>query len=236
MAIAETDDLASVGHDSGAEAAERAAIEAVPERYRVNLDELAALLDKSTNTLRSYIKQFPADPRDPTAFCFPILSAGTHGRSYVFDARAVRAFFDELVRRDRAAAEQRKADVNGLRLELFGGQVADDDAELARLTPSEQKIFLQGERLAIELRKQRGELCQAAEVEDAAAAWAAAVQQEVMIASTTIAADLELDREGLQLVERALADALRRAASVGRKALVSAGVASFAEGASDAAD
>ncbi|MEQ9330276.1 hypothetical protein [Thalassobaculum sp.] len=197
------------------DAAERAAIDAVPERYRVNLDELAAVVDKSTNTLRAYMRQFPDD--------FPMLSRGTHGRAYLFDSRAVVGFFRDLDRREAEANERRREEVKGLRLELLGGETAGADAEALRLSPRDRRELLYAEELANRIARHRKEHCRAADVEETAAAWAAAIQQEMQVLIEDIATDLDLGREARLDLERRLGVALDRAAAAGRAAVSGGG-------------
>jgi phage terminase Nu1 subunit (DNA packaging protein) len=192
---------------------DRAAIDAVPERYRVNLSGLEAVVGRSTNTIRADMRRFAED--------YPVVYRGTNGRDYVFDARAVVAFYADQAEKEREAEAAEQERIKGLRLELLGGDSVDE--KTVDLSPKDKRELYQAEYYAGQVRRQRGELVRAAEVEDGLRVWNARVRDEMLAAGARIVEDLALDREQSRRVEAIIADALRAAAASARTAFTEVG-------------
>lgn len=209
MALDDLDDLA-VGSASDED---RAAIEAVPERYRVNLTALAQVVGRTTVTIREDMRRH--------GDAFPVVYRGSNGRDYVFDARVVAGFYRDLEEAERRRREEDEERVRGLRLELLGGESVDEGT--VDLSPKDKRELLQAEYLAGQVRRQRGELVRAAEVEDCARLWNARVREEMTSAGARIVEELALDREAARRVEGLIADALRAASSSAAKSFAELG-------------
>lgn len=204
----------NAGGDAGYSAADDAALAAVPEQFRVNLDQLAQVVGRTTNTIRSDITKH--------ATRFPIVVRGSNGVGYVFDARAVTAFYADLAAEDEARRIADEERVRGLRLALMGGSSVDD--ETAALSPKDRRETLQAEYYATQVQQQRGELVRADQVEDAARVWNARVRDEMLAAAARIAEELALDREDARKVEGQISKGLRQAAASAAKVFQESGV------------
>lgn len=200
--------------DADFSASERADLAAVPEQFRVNMDQLAHIVGRTTNTIRSDMGKHSDK--------FPVVVRGSNGVGYVFDARAVTAFYTALAEEEEARRVADEERIRGLRLDLMGGSSVDE--ETATLSPKERRETLQAEYFAAQLQQQRGELVRAAAVEDAARVWNARVRDEMLAAAGRIAEDLALDREASRKVEMQIVKSLRQAASSAAKAFKESGV------------
>lgn len=125
----------------------------------VNMTELAAVLDTSETTIRKMIAAHDD---------FPIVERGDKGVSYVFDAVAVKAWLDGHREAEEEARRLRSDELQQLRMELFGDDLASDDG--AGLTPGERQKEIAAEIAATKLAEARGELTRAVDVERAVSA------------------------------------------------------------------
>ncbi|RDD60478.1 DUF1441 family protein [Ferruginivarius sediminum] len=176
------------------------------EAYVVNMGELVELLAGSElayseTTLRKLIDRH-AD--------FPLLERGTNGRSYKFYAPDVVAW----LRKYNAEAEQERADrtdqLAQMRLDLVGGGA--DGAADYRLSGKQRREEYDAELAAIKLRREKGELVEAAEIERIATDAFAALRHELMALPDNLARTAGLSREVRNKVDELVRGALTRCA------------------------
>ena len=160
------------------------------ESDTVNLRELAEIMGVSDNTLRELIR---ADGS------FPVLSRGSHGVPYEFSISTVSAWWQEHQEQIKAEQDRRQEELEQFRLELFGGQVADETQ--AGLTAAEIAKEIEAELNALKLAKVRGEYVVKADVERCVAFAFVELRKELMQLGTEIARAL-----GLEATARATVD------------------------------
>lgn len=128
--------------------------------YVVNMGELVEVLAGtdvaySETTLRELIRRHGDQ--------FPCLERGTNGKSYRFDAREVVTFLRRHKAEAERAQDRRAEELAQLRLELTGGSA--DEADDYKLSGRQRKDEIEAELAKDKLRRTRGELLPADEVE-----------------------------------------------------------------------
>lgn len=152
----------------------------------VNKGELARLFRVSVPTIDRWIQQG----------C-PIIEGGSNGVAYQFDVRAVKAWRGEVEERERQAATERQEQLNAAQAELFGA-----GEQLAPQGIDNIVEFLNAERLALMVGKQKGELVAREDVRNDYAAMFGVMRQQMLGWAATLARTAGLTPEQQQEAEK----------------------------------
>lgn len=166
----------------------------------VNLGELAQVVGRSEVTLRKLMARHED---------FPIVSRGSNGVAYLFDARAVMGWLDDHEAADRLANDERRAELAQLQLELSGG-TADGDRVL---TAKERKEALEVAYAEAKWREAQGALIDADLLDRALVDAFAAIRIEVMRLPETLRRVGGLDRDQVVRMDQACRQSLEQAAA-----------------------
>lgn len=122
----------------------------------VNRDQLASALKVSTVTITSWLD-------DDFEGGLPCLERGGNGRAYQFDLDACIAWWRRRDQDHRRIAEETQRAINERQatLDLIGGE---GDSETEGLTAKGRAEYYHAEHLRMKTARERGELCEAAEV------------------------------------------------------------------------
>ena len=175
------------------------------ESFHVNLTECADLLGTTTETLRKIVAKAAENG-------FPIVERGKNGVSYVIDAGAAAEWWSTNKEAREAAQAARASDLHQMRLELFGGELSEDEAERFKMSGRQRREEYEAEMAAIRLSRARGELCDLAEVEQAFAAAIVALRQDLLSLPDRIGKRLSLSRDQRAAIDEMVIAALNRAA------------------------
>jgi phage terminase Nu1 subunit (DNA packaging protein) len=166
----------------------------------INLEQLARGLEMSLPTARKLV-------REPD---FPVVKDGGEGEAWEFDPSAVTHFMRARAERKVQEAREAEAAVEQMRLELVGGLTLN--ADLAGLTPKEQRDAIDAELKAGQLAKQRGELVEAATMYERLADAFTVLRNGIMAVPAKAATALNLDPAAEALIAEQLEAALKAAA------------------------
>lgn len=169
----------------------------------VNQNELAELLDVSLPTLRALI-------RDSN---FPVVSRGSNGIAYEFDAASVARWKSDNADRLEAERVARADELAEMKLDLFGGMTVDPAR--AGMSPRDQAAAIAAEIAATNLARSRRELVPATEVAECLGRAFGILRREMMDIAALVS-----QRHGLDRIVRASLDAAIRAALTKCAALV----------------
>ena len=168
----------------------------------VSLIELQRVVGISDKTLRKLMTE-NAD--------FPVLVRGAPGVEYQFAARDVKAWLDAHEAKLEAAKRERQEQLSQLSLDLLSGESAGE--AFAGLTPSEQKVALENEALAMKLSRERGQLVLARDVEAALERVITTLRQDLLSLPDRMFKMQKVDRDTRAAVLREIEAALDAAAS-----------------------
>lgn len=159
----------------------------------VNQSELAAVLDVSLPTLRDMIKRHDD---------FPVVRRGDNGVAYEFDLVEVKGWMDRHAAAKSEAQDRRQATLAQMRLDVFGDPGEGD--ETTGLSPTERRAEIEAQFRADQLRRARGELLTAAEVDQVLRQALAELAKGLRQIAPAIAREQGLDRPVRLAMEAAI--------------------------------
>lgn len=159
---------------------------------RGSLSELVAMPGMpSEPTLRKMIAEHSE---------FPVVSRGKNGVAYEFDLVEAANFVRLIRENEELAARARSEEIRQLGLELLGEQAAMDQQRVG-LSPTERKVLIEEELLAIKLAKERGELVWKASVESAVGGVLSLLNQRMRSFSARLAKRMEITRDQIAVID-----------------------------------
>lgn len=156
-----------------------------PQPLPVNKGEMARFFRVSLPTVDRWVQ-----------LGCPVIEGGSNGVPYQFDVHAVKAWRDQVEEREKRAAAERQQQLDAAQSELFGGE------QLAPQGIDNVVDFLNAERLALIVGKQKGELIAREDIRNDYAAMFGVVRQQMLGWAATLARTAGLSPEQQQEAEK----------------------------------
>lgn len=169
----------------------------------VNKAELEILVGQAAPTLLKLMRKHPD---------FPVEERGSGGVPYKFSVTAVAAFLKTHSEETAELKAERDAKLAQWRLELFGGETADDDDR--NLPPRERLEMIRAETEAMNLARARGELTRADHVRHCVETAFATLRKELNDTGAQLAKDRGFDRKDGVAIQAEIDVKLDRAAAI----------------------